>query len=155
MTIKLVTFVFYEHKFRFLLSRTGASNSAGTVVYQAPEILLGTKEYGHSVDIWSLGCIFAELFKLEPLFKQADKITMLWNIFEMVGGPDISLWNPVDACGLNLSCLPTPSGFESIRKRHKDFDSSAEDLLWRMLSPDPWRRPSCQDILSHPFLSRA
>lgn len=40
-----------------------------TIWYRAPELLLGSRHYTKAIDIWAIGCIFAELLLLKPLFK--------------------------------------------------------------------------------------
>ena len=52
-----------------------------TIWYRAPEILLGATEYSIAVDMWSVGCIFYEICKLQPLFNGTDEIQMLKMIF--------------------------------------------------------------------------
>jgi len=52
-----------------------------TLWYRAPEILLGSAEYSTPVDIWSAGCIFAELFNKQPLFMGDSEIDQLYKIF--------------------------------------------------------------------------
>lgn len=47
-----------------------------TLWYRAPEILLGAKHYSTPVDVWSLGCIFAEMINMKPLFP-GDSVTCL------------------------------------------------------------------------------
>jgi len=52
-----------------------------TLWYRAPEILLGGQHYSTSVDIWSIGCIFAELISGQPLFPGDSEIDQIYNIF--------------------------------------------------------------------------
>ena len=53
-----------------------------TLWYRAPEILLGCSEYNTAVDIWSVGCIFAELYLKKPLFQGEYDIDQLFKIFK-------------------------------------------------------------------------
>ncbi|XP_055585412.1 cyclin-dependent kinase 2 [Uranotaenia lowii] len=66
-----------------------------TLWYRAPEILLGTKFYATGVDIWSLGCIFAEMILKRPLFPGDSEIDQLYRIFRTMGTPDESRWQGV------------------------------------------------------------
>lgn len=52
-----------------------------TLWYRAPEILLGSKHYSTAVDIWSVGCIFAEMAMQVPLFPGDSEIDQLYKIF--------------------------------------------------------------------------
>ena len=63
-----------------------------TLWYRAPEILLGEKHYLPAVDIWSLGCIFAELANNAPLFPGDCEIHQLFLIFKSLGTPNEELW---------------------------------------------------------------
>ena len=53
--------------------------------YRAPEILLGGKTYDMAVDVWSLGCIFAEMLTKHPLFPGDSEIDQLFRIFRTLG----------------------------------------------------------------------
>jgi cyclin-dependent kinase 2 len=52
-----------------------------TLWYRAPEILLGAKQYSTPVDVWSVGCIFAEMVNQKPLFPGDSEIDELFKIF--------------------------------------------------------------------------
>ena len=58
-----------------------------TLWYRAPDILLGSKNYTTSVDIWSVGCIFAEMVNRKPLFAGHDERDQLNKIFAIRGTP--------------------------------------------------------------------
>lgn len=53
-----------------------------TLWYRAPELILGSDQYSTAIDIWSIGCIFAELFTKRPLFKGDSEIGQLYEIFK-------------------------------------------------------------------------
>lgn len=63
------------------------SNTVVSMCYRAPEIILGSEQYLLGVDLWSLGCIFAELFTLGPLFNVRDDKDALTMMFSLVGSP--------------------------------------------------------------------
>lgn len=56
--------------------------------YRAPEILLGSQFYGPSVDLWSIGCIFAEMITKHALFPGDSEIDQMFRIFRTLGTPD-------------------------------------------------------------------
>ncbi|XP_070712411.1 cyclin-dependent kinase 7-like, partial [Pempheris klunzingeri] len=60
--------------------------------YRSPELLYGSTLYGEGVDVWALGCIFAELFLKAPLFPGDSDLSQLNEIFEKLGTPDESTW---------------------------------------------------------------
>ena len=63
-----------------------------TLWYRAPDILLGSKNYSTSVDIWSVACTFAELVNRKPLFAGSSEGDQLNKIFKGRGTPDIDEW---------------------------------------------------------------
>ena len=63
-----------------------------TLWYRAPDILMGSKNYSTSVDIWSVGCIFAEMVNRKPLFAGQDEREQLMKIFKIRGSPSEQDW---------------------------------------------------------------
>jgi cyclin-dependent kinase len=62
-----------------------------TLWYRPPDVLLGSKNYSTSIDIWSVGCIFAELSNLKPLFAGSNENDQLKRIFRVVGTPNVEV----------------------------------------------------------------
>ncbi|MQM05164.1 hypothetical protein Taro_037974 [Colocasia esculenta] len=63
-----------------------------TLWYRAPEILLGSRHYSTPVDVWSVGCIFAEMVNQRPLFPGDSEIDELFKIFRIMGTPNEETW---------------------------------------------------------------
>ncbi|KAF1887920.1 hypothetical protein Lal_00023928 [Lupinus albus] len=63
-----------------------------TLWYRAPELLLGEKQYSTAIDMWSLGCIMAELLSKEPIFNGRTEFDQLDKIFRILGTPNESIW---------------------------------------------------------------
>ena len=63
-----------------------------TLWYRAPELLLGAKEYSTAVDMWSCGCIMAEILQKKPIFTGQTEIAQLDKIFKVLGVPDEESW---------------------------------------------------------------
>ncbi|KZV39976.1 cyclin-dependent kinase G-2 [Dorcoceras hygrometricum] len=63
-----------------------------TLWYRAPELLLGAKQYSTAIDMWSLGCIMAELLSKEPLFNGKTEVEQLDKIFKILGTPNETIW---------------------------------------------------------------
>merc|ERR1711971_316412 len=73
-----------------------------TLWYRAPELLMGQRRYTTAVDIWSIGCVFAEIFLRKPLFSGGSELHQLTLIYELTGEPseDPYFWErpyPMDA----------------------------------------------------------
>ena len=116
--------------------------------YRAPELLTDSCHYGSAVDMWSVGCIFAEILTRKPLFQGRDYMHQLQVIIELLGTPteqDLSFIT-------NDSAKQTIKTFSRRRKRQfkKPFTGCnpvALDLLEKMLVFDPSRR--CSIDVSH------
>ena len=63
-----------------------------TLWYRAPEVLLGQRQYSLGVDIWAVGCIFAELVERRPLFNGENEIEQIFKIFQFHGTPTPKDW---------------------------------------------------------------
>ena len=63
-----------------------------TLWYRAPELLLGCDTYNEQVDMWSVGCIFAEIILREPLFAAKTELDQLDRIFTVIGNPTEETW---------------------------------------------------------------
>ena len=68
------------------------SRGVATIYYRAPEIFYGDTKYSFSLDIWSVGCILAELILREPLFKGRNEIDVLFKIQEIIGSPNVKIF---------------------------------------------------------------
>jgi len=122
--------------------------------YRAPELLLNCSEYTAAIDIWSVGCIFMEILKREPLFPGKDYVQQLRLITELIGSPDDS----------DLGFLRSDNARRYIRQlpqfpkqpfsqKFPNMAPAAVDLLEKMLVFDPSKRITVQEALSHPYLA--
>lgn len=122
--------------------------------YRAPEIMLSFRHYDKSVDIWSVGCIFAELLGRSPLFPGKDYMHQLRLIIDVIGTPndqDIEYIESEKALRF-IRSLPKKNPIPW-RKLYPNASNLALDLLGQMLQFDPRKRCSVEDALSHPYLS--
>ncbi|KAL7695087.1 cell division related protein kinase 2 cdc2-related kinase [Lotmaria passim] len=125
-----------------------------TLWYRAPEILLGEKHYTPAVDMWSVGCIFAELARRKVLFRGDSEIGQLFEIFQVLG-------TPVDAEGSwpGVSRLPDYRDVfpkwpaKRLGQVLPELTPDAIDLLSRMLKYDPAERISAKEALQHPWFN--
>ncbi|XP_059125810.1 cyclin-dependent kinase 3 isoform X1 [Peromyscus eremicus] len=123
-----------------------------TLWYRAPEILLGSKFYSTAVDVWSIGCIFAEMVTGKPLFPGDSEIDQLFRIFRTLGTPSEDTWPGVSQLSDYKSSFPkwTRKGLEEIMPR---LGPEGKDLLLQLLQYDPSQRISAKTALAHPYFS--
>eukprot|EP01034_Spumella_vulgaris_P023868 gene23868-30144_t len=123
--------------------------------YRAPEIMLACQEYSSSIDMWSVGCIFAELLARSPLFPGEDYIAQLRLICDKLGRPSEEELNFVtsERAKKFILSMPnkTPPSFAELFPAHKD-EKDALDLVKKMLEIHPKKRISIEEALKHPFL---
>jgi len=118
-----------------------------TLWYRSPEILLGTT-YATPVDLWSCGCILAELYLRRPLFPGQYEIDQLGKIFGVLGTPSEADW-PRDSSVMREAFPPRPSrGLEAIIP---EMEPQALDLIKRMLEFNSSDRLSASECLWHPW----
>ncbi|XP_046404237.1 cyclin-dependent kinase 2-like isoform X3 [Ischnura elegans] len=121
-----------------------------TLWYRAPEILLGTKFYSTSVDVWSIGCIFAEMLTRRALFPGDSEIDQLFRIFRTLGTPDESIWPGVSQLPDYKSMFPRWEP-QNISKVIPNLDQDAKDLFLKLLTYDPHKRITAKAAMSHPY----
>eukprot|EP01069_Polyplicarium_translucidae_P007319 Polyplicarium_translucidae@DN3089_c0_g2_i3.p1 len=119
-----------------------------TLWYRAPELLLGHCNYDDSVDMWSVGCILAELLSGQPLFPGDSEIDTLFKIFRLLGTPSEEDW-PLYAVE-SLSAFPNLKGqSDPFGKLNPQFDEDGQELLTRMLRYNPKCRIAAHEALEH------
>ncbi|RKP09942.1 mitogen-activated protein kinase hog1 [Thamnocephalis sphaerospora] len=112
-----------------------------TRYYRAPEIMLTWQKYDVAVDIWSAGCIFAEMLEGKPLFPGKDHVNQFSIITELLGTP------PDDV--IQTICSENTLRFvQSLPKRSKVPFSQKFMLVF-----DPRKRITAEQALSHPYLA--
>jgi cyclin-dependent kinase 7 len=135
--------------------KTRLSPQAITLWYKPPELLLGAYEYSSAADMWSVGCIFAELLLRRPFLqgKNSD-ISQLDTIFTVFGTPTDVNWPdhkalPLCARGLLWDDVPAIPFDEIFTAAPKD----AISLLRSLLTLDPNMRFTAQQALDHPYFT--
>eukprot|EP01112_Ceratiomyxa_fruticulosa_P023498 TRINITY_DN8_c0_g1_i1.p1 TRINITY_DN8_c0_g1~~TRINITY_DN8_c0_g1_i1.p1 ORF type:complete len:300 (-),score=58.10 TRINITY_DN8_c0_g1_i1:217-1116(-) len=123
-----------------------------TLWYRAPEILLGCRSYSTPVDIWSVGCIFAELVTKKPLFPGDSEIDELFRIFRTLGTPNEETWPGVSTFPDYKPTFPQWQP-QPLSKAVPNLCAQGLDLLNQMLSYEPSKRISAKAALEHPWFN--
>ncbi|XP_071848965.1 mitogen-activated protein kinase 1-like [Apostichopus japonicus] len=123
--------------------------------YRAPEIMLNSKGYSKAIDIWSVGCILAEMLNNRPIFPGKHYLDQLNHILGIIGSPTEK----------DLECIKNDkakSYLQSLSRKEKmpwtkifvNADAKSLDILGRMLTFNPNERITVEEALAHPYLEQ-
>ena len=128
------------------------SNEVVTLWYRAPDVLLGSRQYNTSIDIWSAGCIMAEMFTGRPLFPGTANEDQLQKIFRLMGTPSEHTWPGISAFPeykQNFQKYAT----QDLRVILPVIDQVGLNLLHGMLQLRPDNRIAAAEALRHPWFA--
>eukprot|EP00051_Salpingoeca_urceolata_P006059 m.80509 g.80509 ORF g.80509 m.80509 type:complete len:449 (+) comp14665_c0_seq6:1040-2386(+) len=137
----------------------GMTGYVATRWYRAPEIMLNWGEYTEKVDMWSVGCILAELLTNRPLFQGRDHVEQLGAICQLLGNPSEDFISTISSQHSQqyvrqLQPYPPQPFLPFFRQLQPNISNEAVDLLERLIVFDPAKRLSAKEAIRHPFLAR-
>ena len=133
-----------------------------TLWYRAPELLLDEGVYSPAIDVWSMGCIMAELLTRKPLFKGKTELELIDKVFSVLGTPTDESWPGFSQMKLVRKVRFKRHPYSQLRKMFPKFAFSGGqvtlsdkgfDLLEGMLCYDPSRRLTAKEALDHPWFT--
>ena len=124
-----------------------------TRYYRAPEVMLSSHHYTKKIDVWSIGCAFAELLSKKFMFPGENYIAQIKLIIDVLGTQDVKDLDFIS----NSSAKNFVMQFQNIPKKNfsdilKCENPLAVDLVEKMLVFNPDKRYSIEDCLNHPYL---
>ncbi|KAG2714113.1 hypothetical protein I3760_03G010600 [Carya illinoinensis] len=123
-----------------------------TLWYRAPELLLGATEYGAAIDLWSAGCILAELFAGKHIMPGRTEVEQVHKIFKLCGSPSEVYWQRSRWAHAS-SFKPQRQYKRCVAETFKDLPSSALSLVDKLLSVEPENRGSAASALESDFFT--
>lgn len=124
-----------------------------TLWYRAPDVLLGSRKYSTPVDIWSVGCIFAEMVNGEPLFRGQTEHQQLDIIFSRLGTPSEAIYPGVSELPEWRPDFVQHPAPESLHFLVPNLDPVGVDLLSSMFIYDPSKRINAQSARQHAYFN--
>ena len=121
--------------------------------YRAPECTLKSTNYNEKIDVWAIGCIMAELYTLKPLFPGIDEFDQLNKILKIVGTPDYNEWPEGYALVQKLNIRLPNYNKSNLKQYVFNANDDAIDFLEFIFQLNPDKRPSCSELLKHPYFT--
>ncbi|PWA49893.1 protein kinase-like domain-containing protein [Artemisia annua] len=121
-----------------------------TLWYRAPELLLGTTDYGVGIDLWSAGCLLAEMFVGRPIMPGRTEVEQLHRIFKLCGSPTEDYWKTIKP---PTTFRPPQNYLPSFHEAFTNFPFSSFGLLTTLLALDPESRGTTSSALQNNFFS--
>ncbi|CCH57963.1 hypothetical protein TBLA_0A01630 [Henningerozyma blattae CBS 6284] len=134
------------------------SSEVVTLWYRAPDVLMGSRNYSTSIDMWSCGCILAEMIAGKPLFPGTNDEEQLKLIFELIGSPNEQNWPGITSLPKYSQTVIQPSQPKNLKHVLQPYtkellDDNVIDLLNGLLQLNPDMRLSAQQALYHPWFA--
>lgn len=121
-----------------------------TLWYRPPELLLGSTDYGPAVDLWSVGCVFAELLLGTPILQGRTEVEQLHKVFKLCGSPPEDYWKKSRLPHATLFKPQHP--YEScLWETFKELPKSAVSLIETLLSVEPYKRGTASSALDSEY----
>eukprot|EP01113_Clastostelium_recurvatum_P043568 TRINITY_DN7230_c0_g1_i1.p1 TRINITY_DN7230_c0_g1~~TRINITY_DN7230_c0_g1_i1.p1 ORF type:complete len:568 (+),score=118.16 TRINITY_DN7230_c0_g1_i1:176-1879(+) len=137
-------------------SRSGKGTLSPNVVslyYRPPELLLGSHQYGAEIDVWSVGCILVEMINQKYLFAGESDEHQLELICRVFGTPTEETWPGVTQMPNWKQAAKFSYAPQDLHALLPALTPDCLDLVKRMLSPDPSKRITSKEALSHPWFT--
>lgn len=135
------------------------TNKVVTLWYRPPELLLGATSYDASIDMWSIGCVFAELYIGHPIFQGKTELEQITKIFDICGTPTTETWPDYKFLPLSSKFVPEKAKPNQLKSyllretsaRKRILPKGALELIMALLVMDPEQRLTAADCLNSTY----
>ena len=121
--------------------------------YRAPECTLKSTNYNEKIDVWAIGCIMAELYTLKPLFPGIEEFDQINKILKIVGTPEYNEWPEGYVLAQKLNIRLPNYNKSNLKQYVFNANDDAIDFLDFIFQLNPDKRPSCNELLKHPYFT--
>lgn len=128
------------------------TNKVISLWYRPIELLLGEESYGFEIDIWSCGCILAELFSRRPLFRANSELKLIEVISNLCGTPSTADWPEVEKLPLYRTLTMIPKTSKLLHVYKQVIPDLALLLLDQMLKLNPMKRITASEALQSSWI---
>ncbi|KAF8320072.1 kinase-like protein [Clavulina sp. PMI_390] len=129
------------------------SNEVVTLWYRAPDVLMGSRNYGAAIDIWACGCILAEMYLGVPIFRGKEVSEQVHSIIKILGTPSKEVIDKIFKDSIIVEPKPIFPQYEPmlLSSLLRTAPPEGIDLLQKMLMIDPTKRLTAAECLQHPY----
>jgi len=122
-----------------------------TLWYRAPEVLISSGNYSYPIDLWAWACIFVEMCSRKPLFVGNDEISLLQEIFRVLGTPNQNYWPNSEETLKDLGIAGPNFDKQEFSPKMPGVNKNAVDLVERVLQYPAHERPTARQALGHSY----
>jgi len=135
------------------IPRAPSTPKVVTLWYRAPEVLFGSRVHTSAMDLWSGGCVLAELLGHQALFPARTEIELCDEIINAIGSPNENIWPGYSQLPFfkNYNCKNQP--FNNLKQKFPYLTESGHRLLNQMLCYNPEKRVTATEALKHPYFN--
>ncbi|KAK3249619.1 hypothetical protein CYMTET_40962 [Cymbomonas tetramitiformis] len=127
------------------------TNRVITLWYRPPELLLGAQKYGPEIDMWSVGCIFAELLLGKAILAGKNEMEQVQCIFKLCGSPTEENWPGAEKLRFYHMFKPEKPLRRRLNEQFKNLPGDALELIDKLLTLDPKNRLTAEQALLHDY----
>ncbi|KAI9096192.1 kinase-like domain-containing protein, partial [Phlyctochytrium arcticum] len=120
-----------------------------TLWYRPPELVLGERNYGTAVDMWGVGCIFAEMWDRRPLFRADTEVDLLTAQLSILGTPTPTAWPSFSSLCTSAHIVPAKNFERRLKSVYHErrMEERTAEVLEGLLRWDPTKRMTAMEVL--------